>query len=374
MIVALVCMIMPFAVVTAKGVTETFSVYHLIAVFYKSTIGLTFSLTAKSVILSLKIFALVVVLVAAYGLFMLFNKNKSDKNSDNSRFTLIAVFCEIPLAFGLFYYFSYIIRVHAQADAEISMGIGAITMIVCFSLCILTLSLRFLKSRKIMAALVILVAIPLTIIFGMLFLGDRKYYIVSLLVIFETMLPFFMIFENRKPEPRELILIAVISAIAVVGRGVFFMLPEFKPVVAIVIIAGICLGAEAGFLTGALTGFVSNFFFGQGPWTPWQMFSFGIIGFLAGILFKKGWLSKKTAPLCIFGFFSALIIYGLLMDTCTILTSAFRTQQAIYTTYLAGFPMNMIHGIATAFFLWVLSKPMMEKLDRIKKKYGMMEP
>lgn len=53
------------------------------------------------------------------------------------------------------------------------------------------------------------------------------------------------------------------------------------------ILAGVGLGAEAGFLTGAMAGFVSNFFFGQGPWTPWQMFSFGIIGFLAGLLFRS---------------------------------------------------------------------------------------
>ena len=86
-----------------------------------------------------------------------------------------------------------------------------------------------------------------------------------------------MIFEDRKPQAREVLLIAVMAAIAVVGRMAFFMLPQFKPVTAIVIITGISLGAEAGFLTGAVAGFVSNFFFGQGPWTPWQMFAFGII-------------------------------------------------------------------------------------------------
>ncbi|MEG2639753.1 MAG: ECF transporter S component, partial [Clostridiales bacterium] len=80
----------------------------------------------------------------------------------------------------------------------------------------------------------------------------------------------------------------------------------------------------------------------------WQMFSLGIIGFLAGVLFEKGWLSKKRLPLCVFGFFSALVIYGFLMDTCTILTSAFKSQQAFYFTYLSGLPFNFILGVATS--------------------------
>ena len=92
------------------------------------------------------------------------------------------------------------------------------------------------------------------------------------------MLPFFLVFENRRPQAREVVVIAVMAALAVAGRAAFFMLPQFKPTAAIVIIAGVGLGAEAGFLTGALAGFVSNFFFGQGPWTPWQMFAFGIPG------------------------------------------------------------------------------------------------
>jgi hypothetical protein len=84
-----------------------------------------------------------------------------------------------------------------------------------------------------------------------------------------------------------MVIIAVLCGIAVAGRAAFFMLPQFKPVVAIVIIAGASLGAESGFIVGALSGFVSNFIFGQGPWTPWQMFAFGMIGFIAGLLFCK---------------------------------------------------------------------------------------
>lgn len=147
---------------------------------------------------------------------------------------------------------------------------------------------RKLKKRTIAAAILILGLIPLTILFGVYFLNDRKYFIISFLIICYAMIPFFLTFERRKPQARELIIIAVLIAIAVAGRAAFFMLPQFKPVIAIVVIAAICFGAETGFLVGAMTGFVSNFFFGQGPWTPWQMFCFGIIGFWQGYYFKKG--------------------------------------------------------------------------------------
>ena len=129
-----------------------------------------------------------------------------------------------------------------------------------------------LSKRTVVASILIIVVIPLLIAFGILYLKDRSYYLISVLIIACTMIPFFMVFEKRKPQARELVVIAVLCAIAVAGRAAFFWLPQFKPVTAIVIIAGVCFGAESGFLVGAVTGFVSNFFMGQGPWTPWQMF------------------------------------------------------------------------------------------------------
>ncbi|MBQ9922480.1 MAG: ATP-binding cassette domain-containing protein, partial [Clostridia bacterium] len=122
-----------------------------------------------------------------------------------------------------------------------------------------------LTKRTLLSMVLILIFIPLTIYMGISLFGDRKYYFISLLIILETMIPFLSMFESRKPKARELIIISVLCAVAVAGRAAFLMLPQFKPVVAIVIIAGICFGAETGFLVGGVTGFVSNFFFGQGP-------------------------------------------------------------------------------------------------------------
>lgn len=241
---------------------------------------------------------------------------------------------------------------------------------------------RRIGKRTLVSLLLILAAIPFVIFFGIFFLNDRSDIFISMCIIGLSMIPFCMVFEGRNPQAREILLIAVMAAIAVVGRMAFFMVPQFKPVTAIVIIAGVGLGAEAGFLTGAMAGFVSNFFFGQGPWTPWQMFSFGIIGFLAGVIFSKSknrkgsreaeWFHVLT--LCIFGGLATLVIYGFLMDTSTVFMSSQElTWQSFLAVYISGFPFNVIHAVSTVIFLFFLALPMERKLDRIKKKYGILE-
>ncbi len=233
---------------------------------------------------------------------------------------------------------------------------------------------RKLTKRTLWVAFLILVLIPLTIYIGVFFWGDRKYYFISLLIILETLIPFCMVFESRKPQARELIVISVLCAIAVAGRAAFFSLPQFKPVVALVMIAGICFGGETGFLVGTVTGFVSNFFFGQGPWTPWQMFAFGIIGFLTGVLFKKGILRKTKQSLCLFGFLATFIVYGGIMNPAAVITGQGKpTWEMLATAYIIGAPMDFIHALGTSFFLWFLAEPMIDKLERIKVKYGLVE-
>ncbi|MCD8330245.1 MAG: ECF transporter S component [Lachnospiraceae bacterium] len=231
--------------------------------------------------------------------------------------------------------------------------------------------------RTLTAIFLIVLVIPALIFFGIWFLNDRSYYFIALCIILVSMLPFFLVFEDRRPQARELLILAVLSAMAVAGRAAFFMLPQFKPVTAIVIIAGISFGAEAGFLVGAVSGFVSNFFFGQGPWTPWQMFAWGIIGFLAGLIFRgtrRKWRENRTL-LCAFGGLATVLIYGLIMDTASLfMYSSSYSWEALAALYVSGFPFNVIHGVSTVVFLRILGRPMFRKLDRIKRKYGILEP
>ena len=231
---------------------------------------------------------------------------------------------------------------------------------------------RKLTKRTLTSAFLILLLIPLTIYIGFFFLEARKYYFISLLIMIETFIPFLMVFEKRKPKARELVVISVLCALAVAGRTAFFALPQFKPVVALVIIAGVCFGGETGFLVGSVTGFVSNFFFGQGPWTPWQMFAFGIIGFIAGVLFKKGFLRRTKISLCLFGFFATFFIYGGIMNPASIIMWQTKiTWEMLLSAYITGIPLDLIHAFSTVFFLWFVSEPMIEKLERIKIKYGL---
>lgn len=206
-------------------------------------------------------------------------------------------------------------------------------------------------------------------------LGGRGYYIAGVLIILLSMVPFFVQFERRRPDAREMVMIAVMCAIAVASRAAFIMLPQVKPVIGIIIIAGMAFGPGGGFLTGSLTAFVSNFIFGQGLWTPWQMFAYGIAGFIAGILAGRGVLTaEKRLPVTIFGGLVIMLVTGPLLDLCTVFTmSSEVSAESVLSVMAAGVPFNAVLAVSTMLTLLILCRPMLEKLDRVRKKYGIME-
>ena len=233
---------------------------------------------------------------------------------------------------------------------------------------------RRLPKRTVAAAVMILLLIPVTLFVGLFYLDNKKYYFISLLILLECMAPFFLLFEGRKPQARELVVIAVLCAVAVAGRAALFMLPQCKPVMALTILAGVAFGGEAGFLVGAMTMLLSNLLFAQGPWTPYQMFAMGIIGFLAGLLFRRGLLRRSRVSLAVFGALAAIVVYGGIMNPVSaLLWSQALNGAVLLTYYLSGFPMDLIQAIATFLFLWFAAEPLLEKLERIKVKYGLME-
>lgn len=228
------------------------------------------------------------------------------------------------------------------------------------------------RSKRANFAILLCVAlIPLTMFLGERYLGGRRYYFISLFVLLECMLPFFLSFEGRKPKARELVLVAALCAMGVAGRMVFAMLPEFKPVAALVIVAGASMGGETGFLVGAITMLVSNMLFQQGPWTPWQMFAMGLVGLVAGLLSRWGLLSRRVG-LCAFGALATLVIYGGVMNLQSALTWSHELNGGILLSYyLTGLPMDCIHAAATWVFLWFGGEAMLQKLERIKTKYAL---
>ncbi len=148
------------------------------------------------------------------------------------------------------------------------------------------------RKRTMVCALLIFLLIPLTIAAGCIFLQNERYMIISLAILLYTMLPFFMVFEKRKPKAREIVLIAVMAALTVLAQLFFHVILPVQVGTALVILSGIGLGPEAGFLIGAISRFICNFYMGQGPWTPWEMFCLGMLGFLAGLCFHRASAEK----------------------------------------------------------------------------------
>ena len=99
--------------------------------------------------------------------------------------------------------------------------------------------------------------------------------------------------EAGKPALRQMMPVACLSALAAAGRILFAAVPDVKPVSAIAILSGALLGPESGFAVGAFAALLSNFFFGQGAWTPLQMYAWGLVGYLGGVLARHGLLHSK---------------------------------------------------------------------------------
>ena len=226
--------------------------------------------------------------------------------------------------------------------------------------------------RVIISLSIIFIVIPLVMYAGITMFGDRKYYFISIMIMILACVPFFLSFERRKPQPREILIIAVMSAISVTGRALFVITPGFKPVAAITAITGFSLGAEAGFLTGATSALVSNMFFGQGPWTPFQMFIWGMIGFIAGLLGKTGVMHKKI-PLILFGIFAGVFFsFGMDIWGSVSMYGVF-SWEAYVLALSSAVPFTIIYAISNIIFLLLLTKPISEKLERIKHKYGILQ-
>lgn len=276
-----------------------------------------------------------------------------------SRFQLTA------LAFGLLaVLFLAVFLMHREAGI---MGIAAFCAAVSVLLLILSAK-RFEKKRARIGGITVILLICALLVYSA-FAKDKNYGLLSVLFIIFCMLPFFLVFEKRRPQAREIVPIAVMAAIGALSRVIFAPLPDVKPTTAVVIITAAAFGPEAGFMTGAVSAIASNLFFGQGPWTPWQMFAWGIIGFIAGILWRLKIL-RGTKTLAVFGFISGFL-FGWIMDSWYVIGFISPiTVKSTAAAFLASFYFDLTHAVATAVFLIILSHSWIKKLDRVKIKFG----
>ncbi len=295
------------------------------------------------------------------------------------------------------------------------------------------------RKRLALTALLIFLVIPALIALTV-FLGSKRLYMpLSLLILVMIMAPFFMIFERRKPRAREVVLIAMMSALTVASHTFFHIAFPVQIGTAMVIISGISLGPEAGFLIGAMSRFVCNFYMGQGAWTPWQMFCWGLLGFLAGlafnreiskqnsisnfkkmmapvlcvifselvayisflvwpgndktffgwrvylfgiiglllaVIFQKGKLKTDNITMAVFTFVVTFVIYGGIMNFAAMCLSMNEPGslgigvKALKALYVSGVGYDFYHALTAAICVFVIGTPMVNKLERIKIKYG----
>lgn len=216
---------------------------------------------------------------------------------------------------------------------------------------------------------VIFICIPAIVALGIFVFDSRQNIFISLCAAVAACIPFFITFEKKDTNTRKMVIIAVMTTLSVAGRSIFYILPGFKPVTAIVVITALFFGSEAGFLTGALSAIVSNIFFGQGPWTPFQMFAWGMIGFLAGILSKQ--LKSSKILLCVYGIFAG-VAFSLILNAWTALwvNNVFNFNLYL-AAFVTGLPATLTYAVSNVIFLLFLTKPIGAKLERVRVKYGL---
>ena len=221
--------------------------------------------------------------------------------------------------------------------------------------------------KKWLSYIILCLIVPAVVLGGALLFKEKQYAWISLCVTVLSCVPFFLHFEHSENDVRKLILIAVMVAISVIGRFIFAPIPGFKPVTAVVVITAMYFGGEAGFMTGALSAVISNFYFGQGPWTPFQMFSWGIVGFLAGVIADP--LKKSKIVLVVYAVVSG-VLYSLLMDVWTVLwADGYFNISRYAAAVISAAQFTVIYAVSNVIFLLVFSKSIGKILERIKEKY-----
>lgn len=222
--------------------------------------------------------------------------------------------------------------------------------------------------KRIISFIILCVLVPAAVVAGALLFDERRYAWVILCVTLLSCLPMFISFERNSADAKRLVMIAVMTSLSVAGRFLFAALPGFKPVTAMVVITAMYFGSEAGFMTGALSAVISNFYFGQGPWTPFQMFSWGIIGLLAGLFARR--LRQSRIWLSVFGVLAG-VLYSLLMDIWTVFWADgyFNLTRYIAAVGSAAW-FTAVYAVSNVIFLMLFAKPIGKILDRISVKYG----
>lgn len=224
--------------------------------------------------------------------------------------------------------------------------------------------------KKHLSVIIFCAVIPAAVIAGYFLTKGKQYFLLSLMIVCASLFPFFLSLERKKLKVRELVITASAVAAAVASRAAFFFLPNIKPMCAILIIFATVFGAEFGFVSGAISVLLSNFIYGQGMWTPFQMLGMGLTVFACAWLIRTFKIKNRLLLGAVSGAL-CFVIYGVVVDISSVfmMVSQFNIS-AILSVYLAGVPFNAVHGVSTAIMVAAAQPLISKKLERVKTKYG----
>ncbi len=195
----------------------------------------------------------------------------------------------------------------------------------------------------------------------------------SFLILGAVLLAGFAWYERSRPTSQVVALVAALAALAIAGRIAFAAFPNVKPTTDIVIFAGYALGPAPGFAVGALTALVSNLWFGQGPWTPWQMAGWGMCGILgAALAVVRPRASRLTlAAVCAF----AGIAYGALLNFSLMATyGGDLSLQRFLALQSRAVPFDVAHAIGNATLALIAGPAMVRMLIRFRERFEWRAP
>jgi len=226
-------------------------------------------------------------------------------------------------------------------------------------------------NRTLMKTVLLLLVVGLLLL---TFWWEDQFLLLSFGMVILLFVLFLLRFEARRVDPRELVLLAVLAAIAAVGRIPFASIPSVQPTTFVIMMAGLVFGAESGFMIGAVAALASNMLLGQGPWTPWQMAAWGLVGFTAGVLRNTKWLNWIWGRV-LFGVFWGYL-FGWIMNIWGLLSfiqSGTPLNIKTIVTYFAGSALfDTMHAVSNVFFLLLFGEAWLKILTRFKRKYGLL--
>ena len=227
------------------------------------------------------------------------------------------------------------------------------------------------QKNVIFSAFCVLASLAAVLINGFVF-ENKYYYPVCVAVIVLSLCTYYSEIERKNRKVQETVITASLTAVAVASRAVFCFAPQVKPVCAVVVICSVCVGGECGFLIGSLSMFLSNFIFGQGSWTPFQMLGMGLAGLICGLVLKNSELKNSRLFQALFAGTVCFVVYGLTVDINSVLFLAGELKlKNIITVLAGGIPFNLIHAVTTFIIVFIAGKPTENALNRVLKKYGM---